>query len=653
MAKINILTKDVFNQISAGEVVERPSSIVKELFENSIDAGATAISVEIENGGINLISVEDNGCGIENDQLEKVFYPHATSKISKASDLQTILTLGFRGEAMSSIASVSKINLISKTADSEIGYFINVEGGEIVEKGEIPCENGTKITVSGIFFNTPARLKFLKSAKSEENEITSLIEKLILANPTVAVKYVANGKLIYQSYGDGLKNALIAVYGKKTADNCIEFSIVKNGIKMEGFLGKINFTKSNKSYQTLIVNGRCVSDTTVQSAIGSVYKIYLMKRQYPFYVFCMTCPPEIIDVNVHPRKTEIRFQDNGVIYSTVNSIVSKVVENSSEVVEITSDFRFLYDEYQTDKVEINDENVNFETGEVSFDTFKQVSQSILDSTVDVVETTPKKYLDENLKEVYLPYDVKPYPQKKAQSINDHVIYADFSNPDYLKKCEADDIFAENKRYLQEQEELKSATEQEMDIELEMEFISSIFDTYVIFEYGKNILLVDQHAAHERLVYDKLLREMEERKVVRQQLLMPYNITVNASEFDMVYDLIDYLRQMGIDIDFYDNTSFRIYALPDELFDMNVEKFIFDILSDNSFKTEKVPQVIKEKLMQKACKSAIKAGYRLKAIEIDSLICELKKNLGLKCPHGRPVAIKISKTEIDKWFKRIV
>lgn len=649
MAKINVLSKEVYNQISAGEVVERPASIVKELFENSIDAGAKNIIVCIENGGINSISVQDDGSGIEKDELSKVFLPHATSKISKASDLDSILTLGFRGEAMSSISAVSKVKLLSKTADEEIGSYLSVYGGKIEDEGEEQCETGTKITVTGIFYNTPARLKFLKTPKSEEGEVTTLMEKLILANPNVAVKYFVNSKLVFQSFGDGLESAVTAIYPNNTINNCREVSTVKNGIKIEGFLGNINFVKSNKTYQTLIVNGRWVTDTTISSAISNAYSSYLMKRQYPFYVLSITVPPEIVDVNVHPRKSEVRFQNNQIIYGSVYSVVSKVVDGTSQALEIVKSIEEKTNEAYKESQEILS-SVNETASIDSAPSLNDNGYSLSNENFSVFSKN-KTFIDKNGKVQFNPYDKTVYSKPVTSSVRDHYsqIDADFSE---TATEDPDDIFKENKKYIAERE-FQKAKQQTIVTEEKLELVGQVFDTFLIFESGNELYFVDQHAAHERILYDRLLNKIQSQTLIRQQLLIPYCITVNAKEFDLLYELMDYIRALGIDIELYGENSFRIYSVPQDFEDINIEKFIADIINDAKFRTEKIPSVIKETLMQKACKSAIKAGDKLSLSEIDALMEQLKNNFGLKCPHGRPIAIKISRTEIDKWFKRIV
>ena len=337
MSKINVLSSKIYNRIAAGEVVERPFSVVKELVENSLDAGATNIKIDVVGGGITSIAITDNGSGIEKSELKKALLPHATSKISSLKDLDAIASLGFRGEALASIASVSKISITSKPIAQELGAKITADGGDIGEIIDCGAPDGTEIIVNNLFFNTPAREKFLKTAKGEEGDISSTVARFILANPNVSFKYTVDGNVVYQSFGDGFESALICVYGTEVVKNCFYVETVKNGVEIKGYLGKHNFTKGNRTYQSVFVNDRYVVNQTISAAISNAYSSYLMKRQYPFYVLSVSVPIDIVDVNVHPNKLEVRFSNNQIIYSSIYSVVSKVLDGSSEALDIVLD----------------------------------------------------------------------------------------------------------------------------------------------------------------------------------------------------------------------------------------------------------------------------------------------------------------------------
>ena len=645
MALINLLDKRVYNRISAGEVVERPASVVKELVENSVDAGATEIFVSIERGGMSSITVRDNGSGIENSQLKKAFLPHATSKIVKAEDLDNILTLGFRGEALASIGSVSKATIASKTVESEIGHAIDCIGGELSEVYEYPTLNGTTVTVSELFYNTPAREKFLKTPKAEEGEVLSVVVKSALSRPHISFTLIADGKTLVETYGGGLKECISCVYGSKTLENCFMIEGVKNGIKVSGFVGKLNFTKPTRAFQTLIVNGRYVVDNTVSSAVSNAYGGYLMKRQYPFYVINLEIPGEAVDVNVHPRKAEVRFSNNQIVYSAVYSTISKVLDGTSSALEIIKE----------------------DGSELSAPANEVVSESSFGAKVEV--SAPEN--------TNAPSEV-PFPEVKGSSSTSFDFnhnkngfsYAEYPkgsvtvmDSGYIGEIQNDrdagvDVFAENKKYIEKLEReklLKEASLKQEAIEIEptMTYIGQAFSTYLIFECGNELYMIDQHAAHERLLYDELCEKEGAGSNLSQPLFVPYTFSAFGDDFLNIYGRFDYFRQLGFDIINVGDDSFKVCAVPCLLGGINLKEFFDDILYDNAFKRETIPLAVKEKLMQKACKHAIKAGDKLSPSDIDALMAKLKGDFGLRCPHGRPIAVKITKTEIEKWFKRIV
>jgi len=615
MPKINILDKSVFNRISAGEVVERPFSAVKELVENSIDAKATNISVSIENGGIDLIEVSDNGCGIAFDDLPLAFLPHATSKIISAKDLDNIITLGFRGEALASISAVSKTEIISKQ-ENGLGGTCSCEAGEM--RGPIPyeCELGTTVIVKDLFFNTPVRAKFLKTPKSEEADISNIISRLMLANPNISFKYQVNGKIIYETFGDGLESAMINVYGYSVINNCFYIETEKNGIKIKGYIGKHNYVKSNRTYQTLIVNGRYVLNQTINSAITNAYSAYLMKRQYPFFVLHVDLPAEFVDVNVHPNKTEVRFQNNQVVYGTIYSVISSVLDGTNKALDIVKiDLNKDEDQLKSVRTEIKENQVNFANS----------------STIEQLLTPYKKSFSNKKSNVF------DYPTKNAVE----------SSP----TKEQLDIFAQNKAYIEKLEKSK-INQEKIEIEDPLVFIGQAFNTFLIYQKSDNLYIVDQHAAHERLLYDKML-SYSEGNIISQPLLVPFRIKPNALEEQVLQEIFPVIKNIGVEIEKGLDGSYMISVVPIELIDINFDKFMQEMCEEFSTYNKKTPSVILEKIMQKACKSAIKAGDKLSRLEIDTLTKKLNENFGLKCPHGRPIAVKISKTEIYKWFKRIV
>lgn len=707
MAKINLLDKNVYNRISAGEVVERPASMVKELVENSLDAGARKIEIEVENGGISCVTVRDDGAGIEKDQLSRAFLPHATSKIEKASDLDSILTLGFRGEALASIGAVTKAQIISKTADQTVGCAIDCIGGEISEPYEYPCETGTTVICRDLFFNTPARAKFLKADRAEEGEILSVVTKLAFSNPNASIKLITNGKTALETFGGGLKECVSAVYGVKTLEQCFMIESEKNGIKLNGFIGKLTFTKPTRAFQTLIVNGRCVTDSTVSVAVQNAYGSYLMKRQYPFYVLNLIIPPEAVDVNVHPRKAEVRFSNNQIVYSAVYSAVSKVLDGVSEAVNIIKDDGILSGGLNGGANALYVSGENSKTESVMGDE-KNTRKPFENAAEDSVENADNKNDLNYQKPAYKSVNDGFGLENKASKVSDSPVFSDnkniFSGANGFGSVSAKnindnknsffdatvrdvaterksnegglnfkssvggyagdfqpeegvDVFAENKKYIEKLEREKAEKQKSEQTEIKVKqqdfFVGQAFDTYLIFTRGDDMYFIDQHAAHERLLYDELCKKVLENSVIRQELLIPYTFYVSSEDFNGVYERLDYFREIGIEIDALSNNGFCVSAVPIELTEIDLKKFFDDLLYDNAFKREKVPLTLKEILMQTACKHAIKGGDRLDKSEIDALMKKVSNNLGLKCPHGRPIAIKITKTELEKWFKRIV
>lgn len=623
MSKINVLSSKVYNRIAAGEVVERPASVVKELVENSIDAGATSISIDIVDGGISSIVIADNGSGIEKSELDKALLPHATSKIATASDLDNILSLGFRGEALASIASVSKINVVSKPKLQELGANIYSEGGDVSPVTDCGTTDGTEITVNNLFFNTPARAKFLKTERSEESEISAVVAKFILGNPNIAFKYTADGKVIYQSYGDGFESAMVCVYGADIIQQCFHIDAEKHGIKVEGYIGKHHFTKGNRSYQTVFLNGRYIVNQTISASISNAYASYLMKRQYPFYVLSVSVPTEIVDVNVHPNKLDVRFSNNQIIYGTIYSIVSKVLDGSSEALNIVTQENIKSIELKSDS------------------TTNYVSQNSF-----------------NNKE----YDFKPIKESVKLVFNDSGAKSITEDFNKIKETSIqNDIFAENKAYLEklEKEKQEKAKENQNEQTLvsslnDLNYIGQGLNTYLICEDGIDLYFIDQHAAHERILFDKFVDAYKNSELVTQPLLVPYIINVNNEEASFINEKILILNSLGIEISEFGSGSFKVATIPAFLSEMNIKKFFDDILSElDGLKAIKITDLLKEKIAQKACKAAIKSGDKLREPEIKVLLNKLKENIGLKCPHGRPVAVKITRTEIDKWFKRII
>lgn len=634
---INILTPDVYNRIAAGEVVDRPYSVVKELVENAVDAGASEITIEIEGGGKQRIRVTDNGGGIEKSDLKNAFLPHATSKLKTAEDLEAIATLGFRGEAIASIASVSHMNVTSKTAGGEAWSLIS-DGGRLGEITPAGGANGTCVTVDELFYNTPARLKFLKSDAQEESDVTNMVARFILSRPQIAFTYIVRGKVRYRSFGDGLKSALAVVYGANVLENCYELNADKHGIRLSGFIGNQNFSKPNRSYQSLFVNGRHVVNQTVSSAITNAYQNYLMKRQYPFYVLFLDVPPEIVDVNVHPNKADVRFADNQIIYGSVYSVISAVLDGNSRALEYLAAIP-PETEKTAEKPSVTQERMSYGQGKKELE-------------FEISPAAQERMTYEQAKKE-LQFEIPPVGRNVPRFGREQKDFLEVRSPEspLMNEPSKEDYFEQNRRELLAKE--NKAKQEKLD-PAALAYKGELFQTYLIYEIGDEAYLVDQHAAHERLLYDRLKERLERREPLSQPLLLPYILNVNAQEYAFIIKNIEILRSFGLAIEDFGGTSLKISAVPVDLFGMNVERFFAEVLSSmESLRAIKLANILKDRLATMACKAAVKGGEKLTDGEVRSLMREMEGDMGIKCPHGRPACVKIKKSELEKLFKRIV
>lgn len=680
---INILPPEVYNRIAAGEVVDRPYSVVKELVENAIDAGATEITVEAEGGGKKLIRVTDNGSGIKKDDLKAAFLPHATSKLKTADDLAAIFTLGFRGEAVASVASVSKTTILSR-AKGEEAYSLTVEGGVFGEIAPAGGAEGTVVTVENLFFNTPARLKFLKSDASEEGDITAMMARFLLSRPEISFTYLVNGKVRYRSFGDGLESALAVVYGAGTLQNCISIRAEKHGMRLWGYIGNRAYNKPNRSYQSLFLNGRYIVNQTVALAVTNAYGSYLMKRQYPFYVLFLEVPPEVVDVNVHPNKADVRFADNRIVYGTVYSVISAVLDGSSAALEYispaisstvgknkgaVSPLPEAPERAPAPAVQpapskpVSPEAPAFQAvpkpaaAPSPAPAFKAPpAQSVLPAEASqTAKPAPRMSVEEAKKE--LAFEIpKLHGRERVRALeeekpNTFEVRSPLASSRPAPQEEQEDAFEENKKYLLERDE--RAKQQKIDPST-LIFRGVLFETYLIFERGDEAYFIDQHAAHERLIYEKLKNKCEARTPLSQPMLMPYILTVNAQEFSFLTSQFEALRALGFDIDEFGGTSVKVSAVPLDLFGMDIEAFFREVLSSmESLRAIRLSEIARDKLATMACKAAVKGGERLTEEEAKRLLSDMDGDMGLKCPHGRPAVVRMKKSDFEKLFKRIV
>ena len=654
---INVLSPRIYNRIAAGEVVERPASVVKELVENSLDAGATKISVEIEEGGIKKICVSDNGCGIAKDDLPLAFLSHATSKISNIDDLDEISTLGFRGEALASIASVSMVSLTTKTKDSETGFKIEADGGEISKITEVARLDGTTLLMKNLFYNTPARAKFLKKPKTEESEITHLIEKFMLSHPEVDFEYVVDGKTVYDHNSGSLDEVIYLIYGRDVFENLLKLDYSEDDIKVEGYIVSPKLSRPNRTYQTLFVNGRYVENYMISACVQGAYEPMLMKGRFPIYVIKIEMPFDKVDVNVHPNKREVKFENSSKVFG----VIRRAVERALISTNLIADFEFTSkDEKEWSKLDIkNEPNPNLtsfnsyqKTNIDKMSPFEGASFKNVKVDSDVASekvSSPKEYQDKGVDIINMPDFASVKVEGRNKNKPGGNIFFDHSGDSLLHEVE---IKVQNEAKQEEKKLEKFVEEKFLTAKVEeIKIVGVVFKTYIITEYDDSIYVIDQHAMHERQNYDNLKKQIEAHNVAKQDMLIPYNFKLLAKDRDNLENKLDNLRKIGFEIS-QNGNEFSITSIPFVLSGIRLEKFIEEILADESMKERTASEIINEKLCQTACKHAIRAGDDVTKEQIAYLIDKMKDGVAL-CPHGRPIIVKITRKELEKMFKRVL
>lgn len=626
MPKINCLSSEVYNKISAGEVIERPASVVKELIENSIDANATSISIDIIDGGLKSILIIDNGCGMELDDLRLAFLPHSTSKLTTSDDLDNIATLGFRGEALASIAAVSIVEITSRAADSDLGNKLCLSNGKIEQETTVSSNIGTRLLIQDLFYNTPARKKFLKKNTSESKEIIDIVARLMLANSCISFKLTIDEQLIYSSQGKGIEEAIFIIYGLKYLENSIKIEYNYNGMKISGYVSNPSFTKPNSTYQTLIINGRFVLNATISAAIKQAYQPYLMTRNYPFYVLFLTIDTSQIDVNVHPNKLDIRFSDNNSIFTIFFRAIKNALDQfiKSNITKITENN--LPNSYIDTKITDNiiTTSQDKERNSINIDDYFSNSMSNIDNNKinynNQIQTEQTGVIDmsKNSFTYEIPLNIPTFDKT----------YNDMS----LMQPQTTTFINE--------------------VAFELSYVGCLFDTYLIFTTGQSVYLVDFHAAHERILFDKLMETNKSNNSISQDLLIPYIFDTNNQESQLLTEHLSTFTLSGFDIRIIGINSYAIYAIPQIISSMNLQQFVESILGD-IFANKELDTFNTEKLIRTACRAAAKSGDKLNSSDIDYIKQKLSLNINLKCPHGRPLAIEISKLQLDKMFKRII
>lgn len=669
MAEIHVLDNNTIDKIAAGEVVERPASVVKELVENAMDAGAHAITVEIKEGGIEFIRVTDDGNGIERTQVRNAFLRHATSKIRSVADLMSLHSMGFRGEALSSIAAVSRVEIVTKTKEEMTGTRFCMEGAKETAFEEIGAPDGTTFIVRNLFFNTPARRKFLKTAMTEASYITDMLEHMALARPEISIKYVINGQTKFYTNGDGDMKAIIyRIFGRDIANEMIAFQVSEEEITLEGFLGRPAINRANRNFENYFVNQRYIKSKIISKAIEEGYQSYMMQHRYPFCVIHITVPTENVDVNVHPTKMELRFSNQNAVYKLIAKNIADFLSVQEMIPDVTlgPDKKSSSEAKNTAKPKLYAPEPFEKERRVSAEKNTKV-QNILHEDVhydkpsnDTEDT--KKHLEAE-DDFFVDNRQKVIPDnKQPQSIGQSAVGQRTGKILGTLPKENDTqnlgvIKAKNHIIVEKPEQLNFFDEKILTKEAKQEYriVGQVFDTYWIIEYRDKMLMIDQHAAHEKVKYEQILKKVEKNEVYTQMLTPPAVLNVTPKEADLINSYQKYFKELGFEIEDFGMNAFAIRGVPLDLFSYNIKELFEEILTQMlESPVRGVPQIIREKIASMACKAAVKGNNSLSLEEADTLIEQLLElENPYNCPHGRPTIISMSKYEVEKKFKRIV
>ena len=636
MRKIAILSQNTIDKIAAGEVVERPASVVKELVENAIDAGATAITVEIKEGGISFIRVTDNGGGIPKEQVPLAFLRHATSKITQAEDLLQITSLGFRGEALSSISAVSQMEVITKAPEDFMGVRYVIEGGQEKVLEDVGAPNGTTMLVRNLFFNTPARKKFLKTAMTEAGYVSSYMEQLALSHHNISFKYMVNGQLRLHTSGNAnLKDVIYGIYGRDITRELLPVQYEVSGLSVSGFIGKPSIARGNRNFENYYINGRYVKSKLLMKAIEEAYKPYMMQHKYPFVCLQYDIHGEDVDVNVHPTKMEVRFQNQSAIYNATYDLITDALAGKEIIPEVSL----------TPKPAVGEKQAQ-----------------IKEEKIPVPEPFEKNRIAEE-KPVYAPVGLRPASaepktESKAEPINVNEPIKP-REPEIQAKPEEQkkEAFPKEKQAVEKAEQLELFDNRLLSKEARIHhrIIGQLFDTYWLVEYDNKFYIIDQHAAHEKVLYERFLKEFAKKEILSQMISPPSLISLNLQESNLLKANLEIFREFGFEISEFGGKEYSIHAVPANIYGVSVQELFIQILDSlDQEHISKTPDILAERIATAACKAAVKGNNRLSVKEADALIDEL---LSLEnpynCPHGRPTIISMTKYELEKKFKRIV
>ncbi len=639
MAEIKILSEDTIDKIAAGEVVERPMSVVKELVENAMDAGSTAITVEIKNGGIDLIRVTDNGQGIEAGEIRLAFARHATSKIRSAEDLTNLSSMGFRGEALSSIAAVAQVEVVTKTKASLTGVRYTIEGAMEKDFEEVGAPDGTTFLVKNIFFNTPVRRKFLKQPQTEGSYVAELLERLAMSRPDISFKFVQNGQVKFHTPGNGdLKEVIYRIYGREIANHLVPIEMNEERLSLKGFLGKPEINRSNRNFEHYFINARYVKSKVLAKAIEDGYKQYVMQHKFPFVVLHFSMPAEEVDVNVHPTKMEVRFSDEQYVYKTVMQNIISTFRSKELIVNAT--FGKDTKESKKDSMPVYDKVKN-DLGIPAAEPVKKAAPFVVDFSEEK-EAKPIIKVSEQAIVVKEPALEETYKVKEPAKIDVQV-------PETTKPLENIQIIEATQSTLFEEQFLTQKAKETYKI------LGQIFGTYWIVGYADRMYLIDQHAAHEKVKYERLVKAIAEKQVLTQSIMPPVILQTSAKEEQVVLEHMNAFLQMGFEIEEFGDHAFCLRAVPVDLYGCSYQELFRELMDEMmDGPLTGAPEVVMNKLASMACKAAVKGNMKISHTEAVKLIDEL---LTLEnpyhCPHGRPTIISMTKQEIEKKFKRIV
>lgn len=686
MSKIHVLNQDTINKIAAGEVIERPMAVVKELTENAIDADANAITVEVKDGGKALIRMTDNGVGMNEEDVRLAFTPHATSKIDDAEDLLRVSTLGFRGEALASISSVSQLEMVTKTRNELMGCRYEADGGKERTLEAVGCPDGTTILVRNLFFNTPARLKFLKSSPTEAGYINTLIERLALSHPDISFRFINQNQTKLHTSGNGnLKDVIYHIYGKDITSNLLEVDASEVSCQVKGYIGKPIISRGNRNYMNYFINGRYIKSSTIHKAIEDAYQPYTMQHRYPFTVLHFTVAPELVDINVHPQKMEIRFSDAQGIYQSVYHAISEALKHKEFIPEVSLAAPAhkavpkkgqntakpvrepeMFEKKRMQSVQILEEikkqderlkqqGVLRETAVYgkrdSTEISRETDQSV--SNMEQIKTTGETVLDMGQKET-----VGNTASNMGQPEETQNTVRNMEQPE-----NAENAFPNTERINEVRYNVHDPVQESFfdegilseQAQKEVKIIGQVFDTYWILQYENAMYMVDQHAAHEKVLYERFMKQLSEKKAMVQMLQPPVILTMTMQEEQAVKEHMSVFEELGYQIEPFGGREYAVSGVPAHLPQIGNEellKEVIDAMVDEH--SRPTPDILKDKIASMSCKAAVKGNNRLPREQMEELLRELMTlENPYHCPHGRPTMIKMTKTELDKKFKRIV